>query len=298
MDGLDAVFYSLVVLFILTLSYLHVKILLDKGKEGFDTMSSGSSPSGSPGPSAVEQTIRTALDRYTDPALCDVYTQLRAIIAQNIQGNTLTPTADTLTKVDAYLAKEITLPPLPCPVFTYPTAKSELEWLVFLNALPIDIGARHVLMAVYAQREMKFRATNVKTALARGTPVPDAEKDEAEIKRISNKVLLSAFPAEGFSSIIGICPVSVQDTRRMEKKHAGCTMPEDMTHDEIVQSVDNILQKMEDEKKKILAEKYISPDLDLTPFIADAKKNSDYVKKMSAKALDGSLIYEMSPVSS
>lgn len=291
MDSLDAVFYTLVLLFILTVGYLHVKTLV---REGFEGSTSGS---GSPGPSAVEETIRAALDVYTDPAICEVYTQLRAVVAQNIQGNMLTPTADTLAKVDAYLAKEITLPPLPCPVFTYPTAKSELEWLVFLNELPTDIGARHVLMAVYAQREMKFRANNVKIALDRGTPVPDAKKDEAEMKRIAAKVLLSALPTEGFTSIIGICPVSVQDTRRMEKETAGCKLPEDMTHDEIVESVNNILQKMEEDKKKILAEKYISPDLDIAPFIADAKINSDYLKKMSAKALDGSLIYEMSPVS-
>ena len=73
-------------------------------------------------------------------------------------------------------------------------------------------------------------------------------------------------------------------------------MPEDLTHDEIVESVSNILKKMSHDKKKILGEKYISPTLDVAPFIADAKVNSDYIKKMADKALDGSLIYEMSPM--
>jgi hypothetical protein len=291
MDGLDALFYILVLLFILTVGYLHVKTLLQK-KEGFDVPAK-SSQSTSPTPSDVEKKIRAALDPYLDPDFCDVYTQLRAVVAQNIQGNTLKPTEETLQKVATYLAREITLTPLPCPVFTYPTG-TELEWLVFLNGLPTDIGAKYVLMCVYAQREMKFRADNLKIALDRGTPVPDEEKDAAETKRIADKIILSALPTEGFTSIIGICPATVQDTRRMERKHAGCLMPDDMTHEEIVQSVNNILQKMSDDKKSILREKYISPDLDVKPFLQDAKVNSDYLKKMSAKALDGSLIYEMS----
>jgi len=286
MDGLDAVFYLLVVLFILTVGYLHVNTLLQK-TEGFDDL-----PSTAADTSDIEKKIREALDPYLDPAFCNVYAQLRSVVAQNIQGNMLTPTEDTLKKVDAYLAKEITLPPLPCPVFTYPTG-SDLEWLIFLNSLPTDIGAKYVLMCIYAQREMKFRATNVKIALSRGTPIPEAEKDTAEKLRLMKKVILSALPTEGFDSIIGICPVSVQDTRRMEAKYAGCKMPDDMTDEEIAQSVANILKKMAEDKIRILSEKYISPVIDITPFLQDAKVNSDYLKKMSAKALDGSLIYEM-----
>jgi len=287
MDGLDAVFYILVAVFLFTLGYLHIKAFTTT--EGFETVSS------KPPTSRVEQQIRAALDPYLNPDLCDVYSQLRSVIAQSIQGNNLTPTADTLTKVEAYLATEITLPPLPCPAFTYPTG-TDLEWLIFLNGLPTDIGARFVLMAVYAQRELKFRANNVKAALARGTPVPEEKKDDAEKLRILNKVLLSALPTEGFTNIIGICPVSVQDTRRMEKANAGCIMPDDLTHEEIVQSVSNILNKMSADKVAILGEKYISPNLDVRSFIADAKVNSDYLKKMAAKALDGSLVFEMSPV--
>ena len=290
MDGLDAVFYILVLIFVFTVGYLHVKALTTK--EGFTASASESTDQAT---SSVESQIRAELDQYLNPELCDVYVQLRSVIAQSIQGNTLAPTADTLAKVESYLATELTVPPLPCPSFTYPTG-SDLEWLVFLNGLPTDIGARFVLMAVYAQREMKFRADNVKTALARGIPIPEEKKDEAEKLRIAKKVLLSALPTEGFKNIIGICPVSVQDTRRMEKANAGCQMPEDLTHDEIVESVANILKKMSEDKERILGEKYISPTLDVGPFIADAKVNSDYVKKMADKALDGSLIYEMSPM--
>ena len=286
MDSLDAVFYCMLLVFFGTIAYLHLSMHMhmhtdEKPTEGFV------------GKSEIEETIRAALDPYLNPDLCSVYVELRKVIAQGIQGNEQPPTEDTLKKVDSYLTKELTIAPLPCPAFTYPTAKAELEWLVFLNELPTDIGARFVLMSLYAQRELKFRAENLKLALARSLPIPDSEKDVAEKTRISKKILLSAFPTEGFTSIVGICPVSVQDTRRMEAKTAGCRMPDDMTHEEIVESVDNILRKMSADKKSILALKYISPDIDIGPFIADAKVSSDYLKKMKAKALDGSLVYEM-----
>jgi hypothetical protein len=285
MDTLDAIFYCMVLVFIGTIAYLHVTVhTCEKPIEGFAASSE------------IEETIREALDSYLNPDLCSVYVELRKIVAQGIQGNEQPPTEDTLKKVDAYLTKELTIAPLPCPSFTYPTAKAELEWLVFLNELPTDIGARFVLMALYAQRELKFRAENVKLALARSLPIPESEKDVAEKTRLAKKVLLSAFPTEGFTSIVGICPVSVQDTRRMEAKTAGCRMPDDMTHEEIVESVDNILRKMSADKKSILALKYISPDIDVDPFIADAKASSEYLKKMKAKALDGSLVYEMESV--
>ena len=110
MDGLDAGFYILVAVFLFTLGYLHVKALTTT--EGFESVPSATpaSSSSSIPTSQVEQQIRAALDPYLNPDLCDAYTEIRSVLAQSIQGNTLTPTADTLTKVEAYLAKEITLP--------------------------------------------------------------------------------------------------------------------------------------------------------------------------------------------
>lgn len=299
MDGLDALFCCLILVFLGTIVYLQMKMQMSKENEGFVSGSPSASAAAGAGagakPSSIEQKIRKALDPYLNADLCEVYSELRKVLAQGIQGNELTPTADTLQKVNAHLTKELTTAPLPCPSFTYPTGKAELEWVNFLNELPTDIGAKFVLMSLYAQRELAFRAKNVKLALNRSVPIPDSEKDAAEKVRISKKLLLSAFPTEGFETIIGICPVSVQDTRRMEAKNAGCRMPDDMTHEEIVQSVDNILQKMSADKITILGQKFISPDIDVKPFIVDAKKSSDYLKTMKAKALDGSLVYEMGP---
>jgi hypothetical protein len=291
MDGLNAIFYCLILIFLATIAFLQVNRLYVK--EGFADSATASSASGS---SSVEATIRAALDPYLNSDMCSLYTQLRTIIGQGIQGNENPPTPETLTKVDAYLKQELTVAPLPCPAFTYPTAKAEIEWLVFLNELPVDIGGRYVLMAIYAQRELKFRAKNIKLALSRSVPIPDSQKNDAEAKRMSKKVLLSALPTEGFTSIVGICPVSVQDTRRMEAKHASCKMPEDLTHEEIVESVDNILKKMAAEKDLLLGKKFIATDIDVSPFIKDALESSEYLKTMKAKALDGSLIYEMTPM--
>ena len=303
MDGLKAVFYCLLAVFLYTVAYMHTNEL--NKPEGFiDT----------PVSSDVEKKIRSVLDPYLNSDMCDIYTEVRNIVAQSIQGNANPPTEDTKKKVEAYLKKEIGLPPLPCPAFTYPTAKAEIEWLVFLNGIPSTIAASYILMAIYAQRELKFRAGNVRTALDRGVPVPEDQKDVAETTRLQNareeskktsgmfgkavsvnKYILTGLPTEGFETIIGLCPATIQDSRRAEKANASCTMPEDMSHEEIVRSVDTLLQKISADKKSILTEKYISPDIDVSAFVRDAKVNSDYLKKMKAKALDGSLVYEMTP---
>lgn len=262
--------------------------------------------------SAIQTKIKSALDKYLNDDLCAVYVQIRKILAENIQGDTKEPTADTLDKVEKYLATELTVPPLPCPTFKYPSAKADLEWVVFLNEIPTDIGARFKLMAIYAQRELKFRAQNVKDGLARKTLVPESQKDDAEKMRIAMKHVLSAFPTEkeGFIGIqdiqgiqgikaipriIGICPMTVADSRRLEKKGSTCTLPEDLTPEEIEIAVNGILEKIVSDTNSVLASKYIDPAIDVTPFIADAKVNGDYITKMKAKALDGSLLMEMAP---
>jgi len=289
MDGLKGIFAVLVLVFLVTLVYLHRDAFPSRKpnvyvKEGFDTGAE----------STVESTIRAALDPYLNDDLCSIYTELRVVLAQMIQGNDNPPTADTLKKVEAYLTTELTVPPLPCPAFTYPSG-SDIDWLNFLNGIPPEIGGTFVLMIVYAQRELAFRVKNIKTALARGTPVPETDKDKAELIRMAMKIMLSSLPTEGFDSIIGICPMNVQDTRRMENAAKSCIMPDDMTQDEIVSSVNTLLQTIKEKKSSLLASKYISPDLDIAAFLKDAKASSDYLKLMKAKAMDGSLAMEMAP---
>ena len=310
MDGLKLVFYCLVGVFIITLIHRHRLARVDT-LEGF------ASPSNSLPTSVVEQKIRTALDKYLNIDMCAIIIQLRTVIAQNIQGNQNTPTADTLAKVDEYLTTQIGIPPIQCPAFIYPTAKSEVEWLVFLSGIPTTIGAAYILTAIYAQQQLSFYAKKVKTAIASGKVIPESENGEAERTRIQNaksydiamqsvtrmggtippnRYILSAMPTEGFEDIIGLCPATVQDTRRAEKANKAnksCIMPEDMTHDQIVKSVDTLIQGISAQTRAILAEKYISPDIDTVPFIQDAKANADYLKRTMVKALDGSLLTDI-----
>jgi hypothetical protein len=310
MDGLKLVFYCLVGVFIITLIHRYRLSFVDR-IEGF------ASPSDSLPRSVVEQTIRSALDKYLNTDMCLIVIQLRTVIAQNIQGNQNTPTADTLAKVDEYLTREIGIAPIQCPAFTYPTANSEVEWLVFLSGIPTNIGAAYILMAIYAQQQLSFYAKKVKTAIATGKVIPESENGQAERIRIENaraydrglqsvsrmggiipvnRYILSAMPTEGFESIIGLCPATVQDTRRAEKKNKeneSCIMPEDMSHEEIVKAVDTLLQKMLADTRSILAEKYISPTIDTVPFIQDAKVNAEYLKSTMVKALDGSLLTDI-----
>jgi len=244
--------------------------------------------------SAIQTTIRAALDPYLNDDLCSIYTELRSVVGQMIQGNALQQTPDTVKKVEAYLTTNITLPPLPCPAFAYPNG-TDADWLTFLNEIPPDIGARFVLMIVYAQRELAFRVKSVKTVIAGGTPLKEEEKDMKERLRLMTKSILASVPTEGFAPIIGICPMSVQDTRRMEKAGQSCAMPEDLTEEEQIALVNRLVQTIEGKRQSILAEKYISPTLDLQAFLKDAKASSEYLKTMRAKAEDGSLAMEGLP---
>jgi hypothetical protein len=299
MDGLDAVFYLLVLGFILTIGYLYTRHLLPSKDEGFISSSASGSASASSASASsasassaakpvsdVELKIRAALDPYLNDDLCTIYKEIRSVLAQAIQGDSLTPTADTLAKVEKSLTKEITLPPLPCPPFTYPTAHSEVEWINFLNGIPTNIGGVFVLMAIYAQRELAYRVKNLKLALDGSDIISEDDKNTVEKLRILGKIVLSSMPTEGFNSIIGLCPMTVQAARASSP----CAMPQDLTHEEIIQSMDNILAKMAAEKNSILSALYISPTIDVKPFIADALKNVVYLKSLISKASDGTLI--------
>jgi hypothetical protein len=284
MDGLDAVFILLVLSFILILGYVYSTVF--PITEGF-TDSSSSSPTPV---SDVELRIRSALDPYLNDDLCTIYSEMRKVLGQSIQGNSSPPTPATIKKVDATLTTEITQPPLPCPAFTYPTGHSEVEWINFLNGIPVTIGGTFVLMAIYAQRELAYRVNTIKTALDGGIPIAEANKDDAEKQRILNKTILSSMPTEGFTSIIGLCPMTTQAAAAAAAGSSPCTMPTELTHDEIVQSTTNILAKIDEQKTSILSAMYISPTIDVKPFLADALKNVLYLKSLISKASDGTLV--------
>lgn len=260
--------------------------------------------------SAIQTKIRAALDEYLNDDLCNIYVQMRKILAENILHDIKEPTEDIHAKVEKYLATELTVKPLPCPAFTYPSAQADIEWVAFLNEIPTDIGARFKLMAIYAQRELNFRAQNVRDSLDRKPIKPEDEKDAIEKLRIALKIILSEFPTqgkilsknisegfenEGFANIIGICPMTVADTRRLVKKGLTCKLPEDLTPEEIESAVNGMLDKIVADSNSVLASKYIYPGIDVKPFIADAKMNGEYVTKMKEKALDGTLLMELAP---
>lgn len=277
MDGLDALFYLLVVGFILTIGYMYITHFFPS-IEGFESTSSTISE--------VEVKIRAYLDQYVSNDLCTVYTEMRNVLAKSIQENSLPPTPDTLTKVEASLTKELTVPPLACPPFNYPTGHSEVEWINFLNSIPVNIGAVFVIMAVYAQRELAYRVNNIKSSLAGQDIVPEEKKNDAEKLRIFTKTVLSSLNTEGFNSIIGLCPITAQAARITSP----CSMPQDLTPEEIVQTMENIFKKMDEQKTTILSSMYIAPDIDVKPFIEDALKNIVYIKGLVSKASDGTLI--------
>uniref|UniRef100_A0A6C0L6F2 Uncharacterized protein n=1 Tax=viral metagenome TaxID=1070528 RepID=A0A6C0L6F2_9ZZZZ len=295
MDGLKLIFPLLVGVFLLTGILFYSNILL-KTYEGFDTSvssSPSSSPSASPSASlkprsAVETAIRAALDPYVSNDLCSIYDLIRVNAAIYIQKNDKPLTPETLSQVEDYLTMQLSLPPLPCPAFKYPSAKADVEWIKFYNEIPVDIGARFILMVAYAQRELHTRAASIKSLLAGYPPIMDSSSDGREATRIADKIMIESLPsalaAEGFENIIGICPMSVADTRASEKAAAACKMPDDMTPEEITKAVANITAKIKETTASVLAPKFISPNLDTKAFIADAKKNMDYLQTFQKEA--------------
>ena len=289
MDGLKLIFPLLVGVFLLT-GILFYKGILLKTYEGFDTSVSPSTATPTKPRSAVETAIRAALDPYVSSDLCSIYDSIRVNAGIYIQKNDKPFTAETLSQVEDYLTKELTLPPLPCPAFKYPSAKADVEWIKFYNEIPVDIGARFILMVAYAQRELHVRAASIKSLLAGYPPIMDSSSGPREASRIADKIMIESLPsalaAEGFENIIGICPMSVADTRAAEKAAASCKMPDDMTPEEITTAVANITAKIKATTASILAPKFISPNLDTKAFIEDAKKNRDYLENFQKEAAE------------
>ncbi len=165
-------------------------------------------------------------------------------------------------KVDAELALQIPGGPLPCPLLTYPKpTATDLEWLDFLQKLPSDFGARVVLMALYARNTLQKGLTDI-----------------LEIKNAAAQVKTQ----EPFTAL---CPPSVADTRRAERKNkeqAGCTLPEDAAPQVIKTNIEETLKKLVSEKTTILKGKDVDPFLNLDTLVNEALAYKVEIEKEQA----------------
>lgn len=233
-------------------------------KEGF----SGAEPAKKPTKSPIEIQIRKILDSMNSDGLCPLYKTIRTNMAKNEKAGQDISDQEVAKRVEAALALKIPGGALPCPLLTYPKAgSSDLEWLDFLQQVPSDFGARVVLMAIYAQGFLADKEQILKDALSgNGTPPV----------------------SDGFT----VCSPDVATSRRAEKKGKGeerCTLPEDLSPEDIQEAVSTLLKTLVAKKNTILKEKKIDPNTDIEALIKKANVSATYVSQKSEQAQSGTL---------
>ena len=246
--------------------------------------------------SSVETQIRTILDPMAAPELCPLFEKVRANMSKNeAVGPTPIPPEEVTRRVEKALALAIPGGALPCPLLQYPKSGStDLEWLDFLQKVPVDFGARVVFMALYARNtlvktrinlegqlaRMKNRDIKVKIAKALGTvPEPLTEEEKAQDDA-----------QEGFALL---CPPTVADTRRAEKAAKGqeaCALPEDLKPEEIQEAVTTLLKQIVAKKSLLLKEKGVDPTIDIRPILKQAQEAAGALDVKGKQAEAGTLL--------
>ena len=229
------------------------------------------------GPSVVERQIRKVLDDLTVEEICPIYVTIRTTMKKNeMAGPTASTAAEADRKVEANLALKIPGGALPCPLLSYPRpGASDLEWLDFVQKIPVDYGARIVFMAIFAQKYLGSTEKLMKDALGGKGKVP---------------------PTEGAEETVGfvVCSPDVIESRKAEKlkkasTNQACDMPEDLTPEQISEAVTLVLKQLVAEKTTVLTRKKIDPQIDILPLIKDATKSAEYLNQKGKEATAGTL---------
>jgi len=239
MSGLSILLGILTLLFLLAVLVMNL-VNRPASKEGFDGVAPAAA---APAPSAIETQIRSVLDNlafYTSPdgspsdgeQLCSIFAEVRKQMAKG-EDKSLS-TTEINKRVEAELETQIPGGALSCPLISYPaTGSTDLEWLSFLQDIPIDFGARVIFMAQFADVKLTKGASDLKDALngSVASSLPDLTKIE---------------------SFTTICPPTLANTKREDALKASCTLPEDMTPEQIQEAVSLILDQLVSKKAAIL----------------------------------------------
>jgi len=263
MKGLVVLLSVLSFIFILILVGMNM-VNSAQTKEAFSGAETAKKPTKSP----IEIQIRKILDSMNSEELCPLYTTIRTNMGKNEKAGQDISDQEVAKRVEAALALKIPGGALPCPLLNYPKAgSSDLEWLDFLQQVPSDFGARVVLMAIYAQGFLADKEQILKDALSgNGTPPV----------------------SDGFA----VCSPDVATSRRAEKKGKAdqrCTLPEDLSPEDVQEAVTTLLKNLVAKKNTILKEKKIDLNTDVEALIKKANVSAAYVRQKSEQAESGSL---------
>jgi hypothetical protein len=224
-----------------------------------------------PEKSDIERQIRKVLDDLTVEEICPLYDTIRKNMKKSeMSGPTPATAAEAHRKVEANLALKIPGGALPCPLLNYPrSGATDLDWLDFVQKIPVDYGARIVFMAIFAKEYLGSTEKLMKDALDGKGKIP---------------------PIEGFV----VCSPDVIDSRKAEKLKNGkaqeaCDLPEDLSPEQIKEAVTLILRQLVAEKTTVLNKKKIDPQIDILPLIKDATKSAVYLNQKGKEAEEGNL---------
>jgi hypothetical protein len=270
MDGVFEISGLSILLVVLSMAFFIILMGMNSINSVYTKTPKKSSIDGFADVSQTEVQIRAVLDEMDSKDLCPLFSVIRTNMMKNAKAGQDISDQEAAKRVEADLAIKIPGGALPCPLLTYPKAgSSDLEWLDFLQKVPSDFGARVVLMAVFAQGFLATTEQTMKLALSgNGTPPV----------------------AEGFA----ICSPDVADSRRAEKQNKGstCTLPEDLSPDQIKEAVTKLLKDLVGNKTTILKSKKIDPLIDIKPLITQANVSAAYLSKKSEQAQNGDLKME------
>ena len=282
MDGLVLLFGVLTLLFVGLVIAMNV-VNVTASTDGFVDAGACAGAGGTAGTAAAASTstlapkIRAVLEPMTASGddLCALYDILRQTGIKNAKAGPGDPPSDAeaARKVEADFALKIPGGALPCPLLTYPKeGATDLDWLAFVQTIPKDFGARIVFMALYARDTLKEQLKTIKNSLGEGF-----------------RSLNVAYIGEADEGFQAICTPEAAASRKANALTASCTLPEDLSPQQINQAATDLLKSLVVGKMNALNAKNISSSLNIAPIVKEALGYAAQLKDYSDKAQSGTL---------
>lgn len=290
MDGLVLLFGVLTLLFVGLVIAMNV-VNVTASTDGFVDAGAGAAAAaaaaGTAGTSLLAPKIRAVLEPMTASGddLCALYDILRQTGIKNAKAGPGDPPSDAeaARKVEADFALKIPGGALPCPLLTYPKeGATDLDWLAFVQTIPKDFGARIVFMALYARDTLKEQLKTIKNSLGEGF----RSLNVAYIGEADEGFRSLNVADEGFQAI---CTPEAAASRKANALTASCTLPEDLSPQQINQAATDLLKSLVVGKMNALNAKNISSSLNITPIVKEALGYAAQLKDYSDKAQSGTL---------